>query len=179
MLMLLNSMIGHVKHVQKALDAGVDIICAQGGEGKHLYARGSFLVTRRVQVEDSKLASLPVGQLNARTFLSTGDISSMILWPSCLHAIKGKTSPLTGKPIQLVAAGGIHNGRGVAAALSMGCSAVWIGTAFVVAEEAGASAAHQKEIISGRSPSGHEAEAADVFLIAGYDDTIRVSPLLG
>ena len=26
-------MIGHPKHVNKALDAGVDIICAQGGEG--------------------------------------------------------------------------------------------------------------------------------------------------
>jgi len=27
------NMVGHVKHVQKALDAGVDLICAQGGEG--------------------------------------------------------------------------------------------------------------------------------------------------
>jgi NAD(P)H-dependent flavin oxidoreductase YrpB (nitropropane dioxygenase family) len=27
------NMIGHVKHVKKALDVGVDIICAQGGEG--------------------------------------------------------------------------------------------------------------------------------------------------
>lgn len=26
-------MVGHPKHVQKALDQGVDIICAQGGEG--------------------------------------------------------------------------------------------------------------------------------------------------
>ena len=26
-------MIGAVKHVEKALEAGVDIICAQGGEG--------------------------------------------------------------------------------------------------------------------------------------------------
>ncbi|PTB80424.1 NPD-domain-containing protein [Trichoderma longibrachiatum ATCC 18648] len=27
------NMIGHVKHVQKCIDVGVDIICAQGGEG--------------------------------------------------------------------------------------------------------------------------------------------------
>ena len=27
------NMIGAVKHVEKALKAGVDIICAQGGEG--------------------------------------------------------------------------------------------------------------------------------------------------
>lgn len=31
--MLMEDMIGHPKHVNKALDAGVDIICAQGGEG--------------------------------------------------------------------------------------------------------------------------------------------------
>jgi len=29
----MKDMIGHPKHVQKALEAGVDIICAQGGEG--------------------------------------------------------------------------------------------------------------------------------------------------
>jgi len=27
------NMVGHPKHVQKALDVGVDIICAQAGEG--------------------------------------------------------------------------------------------------------------------------------------------------
>lgn len=27
------NMIGHPKHVKKCLDLGVDIICAQGGEG--------------------------------------------------------------------------------------------------------------------------------------------------
>ena len=32
-LYLLRSRIGAPKHVQKALEAGVDIICAQGGEG--------------------------------------------------------------------------------------------------------------------------------------------------
>lgn len=31
--MLTADMIGHPKHVAKALEAGVDIICAQGGEG--------------------------------------------------------------------------------------------------------------------------------------------------
>jgi len=30
---LTKDMIGHPKHVNKALEAGVDIICAQGGEG--------------------------------------------------------------------------------------------------------------------------------------------------
>jgi NAD(P)H-dependent flavin oxidoreductase YrpB (nitropropane dioxygenase family) len=41
--------------------------------------------------------------------------------------------------VQLVAAGGFYDGRGLAAALMLGASAVWIGTRFVTAKESGAS----------------------------------------
>ena len=30
---MIMNMVGHPKHAVKALDAGVDIVCAQGGEG--------------------------------------------------------------------------------------------------------------------------------------------------
>ena len=40
--------------------------------------------------------------------------------------------------MQLVAAGGIFDGRGVAAALMMGANAVWVGTRFVTAGESAA-----------------------------------------
>lgn len=43
----------------------------------------------------------------------------------------------------VVAAGGISNGRGLAASLMHGASAVWVGTRFVCATEAGAPKAHQ------------------------------------
>jgi NAD(P)H-dependent flavin oxidoreductase YrpB (nitropropane dioxygenase family) len=46
---------------------------------------------------------------------------------------------MTGKPVELVAAGGICDGRGVAAALMLGANAVWVGTRFVIARESGAS----------------------------------------
>merc|ERR1712176_620740 len=82
------NMIGHVKHVEKALAAGVDIICAQGGEG------GGH----------------------------TGDIPTSILLPKVVDAVRGKKSPLTGEQVLVVGAGGIFDGRGLAAALSMGCS---------------------------------------------------------
>ena len=38
------NMIGAVKHVDKALEAGVDIICAQGGEGGGHTGRGGWVV---------------------------------------------------------------------------------------------------------------------------------------
>lgn len=57
----------------------------------------------------------------------TGRIATLALIPQVIDAI----SP---KPV--IAAGGIADGRGVAAALAMGAIGVWCGTAFLVADEA-------------------------------------------
>merc|ERR1719223_799867 len=96
------NMIGAVKHVDKALAAGVDIVCAQGSEaGGH-----------------------------------TGDIATSILIPKVVDACSGHMSPLTGKQVPVVAAGGIFDGRGLAMALSAGAAGVWVGTRFVACEEA-------------------------------------------
>ncbi|PRP73572.1 oxidoreductase, 2-nitropropane dioxygenase family [Planoprotostelium fungivorum] len=116
------NMIGHPKHVQKALDAGCDIICAQGSEG------GGH----------------------------TGNVPTSILIPKVVELCRGKKSPLTGKPVEVVAAGGIYNGQGLASALAVGASAVWVGTRFVCAKEAGAPPAHQKAVLE-----------------ADYDGTVR------
>lgn len=116
------NMIGHPKHVKKCLDLGVDIICAQGGEG------GGH----------------------------TGDIATTVLIPAVVAAVQGHTSPLTKQPVQVVAAGGIHNGNLLAASLMMGASAVWVGTRFVLSEEAGA-------------PDDHK----EAVRTASFDDTIR------
>jgi len=116
------NMIGAPKHVQKCLAAGVDIICAQGGEG------GGH----------------------------TGDVATSILIPKVVDLCKGARSPLTGGPVYVVAAGGIFDGRGLAAALAWGAQAVWVGTRFVCATEAGAPPRHQQAIIK-----------------ADYHDTIR------
>lgn len=93
---LVMNMIGAPKHVQKALDVGVDIICAQGGEG------GGH----------------------------TGDVPSSVLIPVVCDLVKGKKSAMNGQPILVVAAGGIFDGRGLAAALSWGAAGVWVGTRY-------------------------------------------------
>lgn len=116
------NMIGHPKHVKKCLDLGVDIICAQGGEG------GGH----------------------------TGDIPTTVLIPAVVKAVEGYKSPMTGQPVQVIAAGGIHNGQLLAAALMMGASAVWVGTRFVLSEEAGAPESHKEGVRT-----------------AGFDDNIR------
>lgn len=57
----------------------------------------------------------------------TGHVGTMALLPQVLDAVD----------VPVVAAGGIGDGRGMAAALLMGCDAVWVGTRFLATEEAG------------------------------------------
>lgn len=116
------NMIGAPKHVAKALDAGCDLLCAQGGEG------GGH----------------------------TGDVPTSILLPTVVDLCRGRKSVLTGEPIQVIGAGGIFDGRGLAMALAYGCTGVWVGTRFVATKEAGAPARHKKAVVN-----------------AGYHDTVR------
>ncbi|KAF9884915.1 hypothetical protein FE257_000906 [Aspergillus nanangensis] len=67
-----------------------------------------------------------------------GEIPTSVLVPACVDLVTKYKSPLTGQPVQLVAAGGICDGRGVAASFMYGASAVWIGTRFVTAKESSA-----------------------------------------
>merc|ERR1719502_803877 len=55
----------------------------------------------------------------------------------CVDLCKGFKSSLTERPIYVVAAGGIYDGRGLAMALSYGAQAVWVGTRFVMSKESG------------------------------------------
>lgn len=72
--------------------------------------------------------------------------------PACADLVKKYTSPLTGKPVQLVAAGGIYDGRGIAAALMLGASAVWVGTRFVTAKESGAPEVAKRAYVQSINP---------------------------
>ncbi|PLN77813.1 2-nitropropane dioxygenase [Aspergillus taichungensis] len=133
------NMIGHPKHVQKALDAGADIICAQGGEG------GGH----------------------------TGDVPTTVLIPTVAKLCQGKKSPLTGGPVQVVAAGGLYNGNSLAAALMLGASGVWIGTRFILADEAGAPKAHQEAVRT----AGFE-DNVRTIIFTGRPMRVRMNPYI-
>ena len=72
----------------------------------------------------------------------TGNISTFVLVPQIVDAVA---------PMPVLAAGGIGSGRHVAAALALGAQGVWVGTAFLVAEETNIPEAHQQQILQGRS----------------------------
>ncbi len=68
----------------------------------------------------------------------TGRIGSIALWP---QAVDGAA------PTPVLAAGGIGDGRGVAAALAVGCVGVWVGTRFLASVEGGALPIQKETIV--------------------------------
>jgi len=91
---LVVNMCGKVHHAILAVEAGCDIVVAQGTEaGGH-----------------------------------TGQVATMPLVPQIVDAVDGRAL--------VVAAGGIFDGRGLAAALCLGADGVWVGTRFIATPEA-------------------------------------------
>lgn len=105
---LVISMCGKVEHAKRALDAGCDVVVAQGTEaGGH-----------------------------------TGTVATMPLVPLIVDAVGGV--------IPVVAAGGIFDGRGLAAALALGADGVWVGTRFIATPEARAVPGFQEGILASK-----------------------------
>jgi enoyl-[acyl-carrier protein] reductase II len=52
--------------------------------------------------------------------------------------------------IPVIATGGLHDGRGLAAALALGAQGVWMGTRFIASQEAHAGAVYQEAILAAR-----------------------------
>jgi len=88
------SMCGKVEHAVRAVEAGCDLVVAQGTEaGGH-----------------------------------TGQVAALPLIPQIVDAV--------GDRVPVVAAGGIFDGRGLAAALALGADGIWVGTRFIATPEA-------------------------------------------
>jgi enoyl-[acyl-carrier protein] reductase II len=103
--LLVVNMCGKVDHARRALDAGCDMVVAQGTEaGGH-----------------------------------TGQVATMPLVPQIVDAV--------GSAIPVVAAGGIVDGRGLAAALALGADGVWIGTRFIATPEARSVAGYKDALL--------------------------------
>ncbi|MDQ1383788.1 MAG: nitronate monooxygenase, partial [Actinomycetota bacterium] len=84
----------------------------------------------------------------------TGMISTLPLVPRVVDAVA---------PVPVVAAGGIADGRGIAAALMLGAEAVWIGTRFLATDECGVSDAYKARIMEA---TGDDTVLTDVFDLA-------------
>ncbi|MCA3254975.1 MAG: nitronate monooxygenase [Alphaproteobacteria bacterium] len=68
----------------------------------------------------------------------TGSVASVALWPQVVDAVD----------IPVIAAGGLYDGRGLAAALAFGCQGVWMGTRFIASTEAHAGQPYKDAIVA-------------------------------
>lgn len=75
----------------------------------------------------------------------TGQIATMALVPQIVDAV--------GEQVPVVAAGGLFDGRGLAAALALGADGVWVGTRFIATPEA-RSVAGYKDVLLGTAEDG-------------------------
>lgn len=84
----------------------------------------------------------------------TGRVSTLPLVPAVVDAVA---------PMPVIAAGGIADGRGIAAALMLGADAVWLGTRFIATIESGVSDAYRARVIAA---TADDTVLTDVFDIA-------------
>jgi enoyl-[acyl-carrier protein] reductase II len=69
----------------------------------------------------------------------TGRVAGMVLIPAVVDAVA---------PTPVVAAGGIADGRGLAAALALGAEGVWLGTRFIATHEAHGHESYKRKIVA-------------------------------
>jgi nitronate monooxygenase len=98
----------------------------------------------------------------------TGRVGTFALVPQVVDAVS---------PTPVVLAGGVGDGRAVAAALALGAQAVWVGTAFLATPEANILPAHREHVLQAseedtrvtRLYSGKTARALNNPLIEAWD----------
>ena len=104
--LLVVNMCGRVDHARRAVEAGCDLVVAQGTEaGGH-----------------------------------TGLVATLPLVPQVVDAV--------GDRVPVVAAGGIADGRALAAALALGADGVWVGTRFIATPEARAVPGYKEALLA-------------------------------
>ncbi len=100
--------VGSSDEAKRAVDAGVDIVVAQGFDaGGHVW----------------------------------GSVGTLALVPAVVDAVA---------PTPVIAAGGIGDGRGLAAVLALGAQCAWMGTRFLVADESGAHPEYRDRILAAK-----------------------------
>ena len=130
--------------VDVVLDAGVKILSLFWGESAPFVDRAHqagaiVLSTVGAAVEAREAVAVGVDIVVAQGWEAgghvRGTVSTLALVPRVVDEVD---------PVPVIAAGGIADGRGVAAVLALGAAAAWIGTRFVCAEESGADPVYQQ-----------------------------------
>jgi nitronate monooxygenase len=150
------------ERLESALEAGLRIVSLFWGNPspyvERVHDAGALLLHTVGTAEEAKRAvSAGVDIIVAQGWEAGGhvwgQIGTLALVPAVVDAVV---------PTPVIAAGGIGDGRGVAAVLALGAQAAWVGTRFLMAEEAPVHERYRRRLI--------EADETDALWFADLFD---------
>jgi len=136
-----------VDDARRVVDGGASLFVAGLGVPREVIDvlhRGSVLVASMCGKVRHAIAAVEAGcdfviAQGTEAGGHTGTVATMPLVPQIVDAV--------GDRVPVVAAGGIFDGRGLAAAISLGADGVWMGTRFIASPEARAVAGYKDALI--------------------------------
>ena len=139
-----------VKHVELLIEGGASTFVAGLGVPSHVvelcHRHNVLVISMCGKVEHARRArdagcDVVVAQ-GTEAGGHTGTVATFPLVPMIVDAV--------GAHIPVVAAGGVFDGRGLAAALALGADGVWVGTRFIATPEARALPGYRERIVAAR-----------------------------
>jgi nitronate monooxygenase len=133
--------------LHEALDAGLRIVSLTWGDPAGYVERahdaGAVVLHTVGSAEEARrVVALGVDVVVAQGWEAGGhvwgDVATLPLVPPVVDAVA---------PVPVIAAGGIGDARGVAAVLALGAQAAWLGTRFLLAEEAPVHAEYRQRLL--------------------------------
>jgi nitronate monooxygenase len=158
------------RQLDVALDHNVPMISFFWGNGaryvQRVKARGSVAIQVAGSIREAHDAAeagfdIIVAQGREAGGHVRGRLGLMALLPQIVDAVS---------PLPVVAAGGIADRRGVAAALALGASGVWVGTRFLAANEANIHPVYRERVLAS---SGDDTLYSEIFDIGWPNAPLR------
>src|SRR4051812_20747835 len=156
------------ERLEAALEAGAPAISFGWGDTPQRLvertheAGAKVLVTVGTPEEGRRAAAVGADVVVAQGWESGGhvwgEVGTIALVPETVDAVA---------PVPVLAGGGIADGRGLAAALALGAAGVWVGTRFLLAEEATVHEDYRARLLA--AGAADTAYAADLFHV-GWED---------
>lgn len=159
------------ERLHAALEAGARVVSLTWGDPspwvETVHSAGGLLLATVGSAEEAQHAEAAgVDAIVAQGWEAGGhvwgDVSTFVLVPAVRDAVA----------IPVVAAGGVSDGRGLAAALALGADGVWLGTRFLLADEAPIHPVYREQLL--RASETDTMYARDLFHVGWEDAPHRV-----